>query len=106
MSPRHDPATAAELARIGLFGSLPGETLGKLAGRLRREERSAGSEIDASEAFVVLLRGMATAGGKMLRPGATAGPDAAEPIRAVTPVTVATCDRATYDEVVRPLVGA
>ena len=104
MSPRHDPATAAELARIGLFGSLPGETLGKLAGELRREERPAGSEIDARDTFVVLIRGMATSGGKMLRPGATVGPDDGA-LRAVTPITVASCDRATYDEVIRPVVG-
>ena len=37
MSPRHVPASAAELQRVGLFGSLPGETIAKLAGRMVRE---------------------------------------------------------------------
>ena len=42
MSPRHVPASVTELQRVGLFGSLPGETIVKLAGRMVREEFPAG----------------------------------------------------------------
>ena len=45
MSPRHVPASVSELQRIGLFGSLPGETIVKLAGRMVREEFPAGTPI-------------------------------------------------------------
>jgi hypothetical protein len=45
VSPRHVPASVTELQRIGLFGSLPGETITKLAGRMVREEFSAGRAI-------------------------------------------------------------
>ena len=105
MSPRHDPATAAELSRIGLFGSLPGAVLGRIAGELAREEHGPGETIDAEERFVVLLRGMANGGGRMLRPGDTAGPGGGS-LRTITPVTVATCDRATYEQHVLPQVGS
>ena len=105
MSPRHDPATAAELSRIGLFGSLPGAVLGRLAGELVREEHGPGETIDAEERFVVLLRGMASGGGRMLRPGDTAGPSGGS-LRTITPVTVAICDRSTYEQHVLPQVGS
>ncbi len=105
MSPRHDPATAAELSRIGLFGSLPGAVLGRIAGELSREEHPPGATIDADERFVVLLRGMASGSGRMLRPGDTAGP-AGGSVRAITPLTVATCDRATYEQHILPQVGS
>lgn len=105
VSPRHDPATAAELSRIGLFGSLPGAVLGRIAGELAREDHGPGETIDADEHFVVLLRGMANGGGRMLRPGDTAGPGGGS-LRTITPVTVATCDRATYEQHVLPQVGS
>jgi hypothetical protein len=105
VSPRHDPATAAELSRIGLFSSLPGAVLGRIAGELAREEHPPGATIDADERFVVLLRGMASGSGRMLRPGDTAGPGGGS-VRAITPLTVATCDRATYERDVRPQVDS
>ena len=105
MSPRHQPATAAELSRIGLFGSLPGAVLGRIAGELTREDHGPGETIDTDERFVVLLRGMANGGGRMLRPGDTSGPDGG-PLRTITPVTIATCDRATYEQHVLPQVGS
>jgi hypothetical protein len=101
LSPRHDPATAAELSRIGLFGSIPGATLSRIAASFERLEHAPGATIPVDDRFLVLLRGMATGAGGMLRPGDTIGPDAGS-IRAVTPVTVVTCDRATYDEHLRP----
>jgi hypothetical protein len=102
VSPRHDLATATELARIGLFGSLAGATLGKIAGALKREEHGPGAAIDLDERFAVLLRGMATADGRMVRPGEVFEPTPGRTLRAVTPVTVASCDTETYERVVRP----
>ena len=45
VSPRHVPASVTELQRIGLFGSLPGETIAKLAERMVREEFPPGAAI-------------------------------------------------------------
>ena len=79
MSPRHVPASVSELQRIGLFGSLPGETIVKLAGRMVREEFPAGTPIvvegDLTDRFYVLISGLAavTQEGRgaraILRPG-------------------------------------
>jgi hypothetical protein len=55
VSPRETPASVTELARVGLFASLPGETLAKLADRMRREDVAAGTvlvrEGDSGERF-------------------------------------------------------
>ena len=63
MSPRHVPASVTELQRIGLFGSLPGETLTALADRMERQEIPAGRRIvtegETSDRFLVLLSGLA-----------------------------------------------
>ena len=63
MSPRHVPASVTELQRIGLFGSLPGETIAKLAERMVREEFAAGRAIvtegESTDRFYVLLSGLA-----------------------------------------------
>ena len=63
MSPRHVPASVTELQRIGLFGSLPGETIAKLAERMAREEIPAGTAIvtegERTDRFYVLLSGLA-----------------------------------------------
>jgi hypothetical protein len=104
LSPRVDPATAAELSRIGLFGSLPGEVLNRIAGELTREDVGPGQTIDTVDRFVVLLRGMASGPGGMLRPGASVGPGGGT-LRSISPVTVVSCDRATYDEHIRPHTG-
>jgi hypothetical protein len=101
VSPRQSPATASELARIGLLATLSGETLVELARRMTRAEVDAGSAIDAAERFCVVLNGMASSRGRMLRPGDTFGLDGSS-ARAVTRVTIASCDRETYDELVRP----
>ena len=65
MSPRHVPASVTELQRIGLFGSLPGETIAKLAARMVREEFAGGERIvgegESTDRFYVLLSGMAGA---------------------------------------------
>jgi CRP-like cAMP-binding protein len=109
-----------ELQRVGLFGSLSGDTLGKLAERMKREEVPQGSAIiregERGERFYVLLSGLAavTQDGRgaraVLRPGETFGEVAplmhmerTATVTAMTPCVVASCDSATFDELLRPL---
>ncbi len=109
-----------ELARVGLFGSLPGETLGKLADRMQREDVAAGAVIvregDPGDRFYVLLTGVAgvsqSALGdrRVLRAGEFFGEVAltmrvprTATVIAMTPCVVASCDAETFDELVRPL---
>jgi ATP-binding cassette, subfamily B, bacterial len=120
MSPRAVGATQHELSRIGLLATLSGETLGRLAQRMEREDIPAGggvvTEGDDGDRFYVVLSGMLsvsqqTRGAQsVLRPGDYFGEVAlamdiprTASVRALTPVTVASCDRATFDEFVRPL---
>ena len=117
---RHVPATVHELSRIGLLASLPGEQLNRLAGRMAREEVPAGmsivSEGENGERFYVVLSGMlnvsqeALGDRRILRPGDYFGEVAlamnmprTATVRAITPAVVASCDRATFDELLRPL---
>jgi ATP-binding cassette subfamily B protein len=120
MSPKHVPATQAELSRIGLLAELPGEQLVALAKRMRREEVPGGEapiiEGDPGDRFYVVLNGMfvvSTFGSmprRMLRPGDYFGevalamniPRTAN-VRALTPAVVASCDKETFDEFLRPL---
>lgn len=102
MSPRHVPATQAELSRIGLLAELPGERLNELAQRLRREQLAPNGSPDADAVWGVVLSGIVSAGGALLRPGDTI-PDPSS-ARAVTPAVVATADAPTYDELLRPLL--
>jgi CRP-like cAMP-binding protein len=120
MSPRAVGATQHELARIGLLATLPGETLARLAARMEREEIHAGAGVvaegDRGDRFYVVLSGMlgvsqaARGAQRVLRPGDYFGEVAlamdiprTASVRALTPVTVASCDRATFDEFIRPL---
>jgi ATP-binding cassette subfamily B protein len=120
VSPRHVPATQAELSRIGLLAELPGEQLVRLAGRMRREEIPGGEapivEGDEGDRFYVILNGLfavsnfGTLPRRMLRPGDYFGevalamnvPRTAN-VRALTAATVASCDKDTFDELIRPL---
>lgn len=119
MSPRAS-ATQHELSRIGLLATLPGEVLADLAKRMERQEVAAGSRLVAEgerdDRFYVLLSGLlavsqASRGPQsVLRPGEYFGEVAAAmgvprtaSVRALTPATVASCDKATFDEFVRPL---
>ena len=119
MSPRAS-ATAHELSRVALLASLPGERLAKLAARMEREQVAAGAAVvnegEDGDRFYVLLSGLmavSQAGRgprRVLRPGDTFGEVAAAmgvprtaTVRALSPATVASCDRATFDEFVRPL---
>ena len=120
MSPRTIPATAHELARSGLLSSLPGETLALLARRMVREEVAPGSAIvqegDTGDRFYVVLAGVLAASQEslgartVLRPGDTFGEVAlgmgvprTASVHAMTAATLASCDRATFDEFIRPL---
>ena len=47
VSPRHVPASVTELQRVGLLASLPGQTLARLADRMRREEVPGGHTVVA-----------------------------------------------------------
>jgi CRP-like cAMP-binding protein len=123
VSPRFVPATVHELTRVALLAELPGEQLTKLAGRMQREEVGAGhgimSEGDQGDRFYVLLSGLlgvttAAMGAKrILRAGDYFGEVAlamdvprTATVRALTNATVASCDRETFDEFVRPLLSA
>jgi CRP-like cAMP-binding protein len=123
VSPRQSPATAHELARVGLLASLPGETLAKLAARMRREDVAPGQGVvvegETDDRFYVVVAGMfsvsqaALGARRVLRPGdyfgevaAATGVPRTATVRALTPATVASCDRATFDEFVRPLFAA
>jgi CRP-like cAMP-binding protein len=108
---RHQFATIHELARIQMLSGLPGETVGRLAERMVRRELRPGEVILESEdergRFTVVLTGMLrTASGRVVRPGDTLGGLTlfGEPVRAMLPTTVASCDQATFDELVRPLL--
>ena len=120
MSPRHVPANVTELSRVGLLAGLPGETLTKLADRMKREEVPAGtvlvSEGDPGNRFYVLLSGIAGVSQSslgersVLRAGEYFGEVAlamgvprTATVTAMTPCTVASCDAATFDELIRPL---
>jgi CRP-like cAMP-binding protein len=120
MSPRPIPATQAELSRIGLLAELPGEQLVKLASRMRREEVAGGQapvvEGEDGDRFYVVLNGIFAVSNlgstprRMLRPGDYFGEVAlaldiprTASVRAMTKSTVASCDKETFDELLRPL---
>lgn len=112
-----------ELSRIGLLSSLPGQTLARLAERMQREELPPGrvvvSEGETGDRFYVLLSGIAgvsqaTRGARsLIRPGdwfgevsLAMGVQRTATVTTMTPCVVASCDRATFDELVRPLFAA
>jgi CRP-like cAMP-binding protein len=109
-----------ELARVGLFGALPGQTLAKLADRMQRDEVPAGAVIvregDVGDRFYVLLSGLAGVSQSALgdRSVLCAGEFFGEvaltmhvprtaTVTAMTPCVVASCDAEAFDELVRPL---
>jgi CRP-like cAMP-binding protein len=120
MSPRAAGATQHELSRIGLLATLPGETLARLAQNMIREDIPAGAGVvkegEDGDRFYVVLSGMLTVSQRsrgaqsVLRPGDYFGEVAlamdmprSATVRALTPVTVASCDRTTFNEYIRPL---
>lgn len=109
-----------ELSRVGLLSSLPGQSLVRLAERMRREELPGGTTVVAQgepgDRFYVLLSGLAAVtqaergARSLLRPGETFGEVAlamnvprTATVTTVTPSIVASCDRVTFDELLRPL---
>jgi cAMP-dependent protein kinase regulator len=109
-----------ELARVTLLAGLPGQTLAQLGKRLEREEVAPGTvlvrEGEPGDRFYLVFSGMLTVTqrelGKrgILRPGDYFGEVAlamnvprTATVTAITPATVASCDRETFDELLRPL---
>ena len=93
---RHEAATVFELSRVAELADLPGETLTKLAREMERHELASGEEIDPMDEVGLVLGGMLTGAGGVLRPGDRLRGAA----RALTPAAVATCAKDTYDRVV------
>jgi hypothetical protein len=92
---RHQSATAHELARIAELAGVPGETLARLGEKMERRELGPGEAVDGTGRFGVVLAGMVR-GSALLRPGDVFE----EPVSAVMPAVVATCDRAVYESLV------
>ena len=109
-----------ELARVGLFADLAGEKLTKLADRMQREDVTSGTvmirEGEPGDRFFVLLSGVAAVSQatlgerRILKAGEFFGEVAlamnvprTATVTAMTPCVVASCDEATFDELVRPL---
>ena len=120
MSPRHVPATVHELSRVELLAGLPGEQLSLLASRLAREEVEPGATVvregEPGDRFYIVLSGMLNVSQeglgdrRLLRPGDSFGEVAlamgiprTASVHAVTPAVVASCDKPTFDELLRPL---
>ena len=118
--PRHVPATVHELTRVELLSGLPGELLHRLASRMDREDVAAGETVvregEPGERFYVVLSGLMSVTQeelgerRLLRPGDTFGEVAlamnvprTASVRALVPAVVASCDKQTFDELLRPL---
>jgi CRP-like cAMP-binding protein len=113
-------ATQHELARIELLAGLPGEVLMRLGKRMEREEIAPGTAIvregEEGDRFYVVFAGMLSVTNSsmgtraVLRPGCYFGEVAltmdvprTATVTAITPAVVASCDRETFDELLRPL---
>ena len=99
---------------------MPGETLAQLGQRMEREEVASGTvlvrEGETDDRFYVLLSGVLAVSQRdlgarsVLRPGDFFGEVApamdvprTATVSAMTPAVVASCDQATFDELLRPL---
>jgi CRP-like cAMP-binding protein len=113
-------ATSHELARIELLAGLPGQTLARLGKQMVREEIAPGTAVvregEDGDRFYVVFAGMLSVSQRdlgnqgLLRPGDYFGEVAltmnvprTATVTAITPAVVASCDRATFDELLRPL---
>jgi len=113
-------ATQHELARIELLSGLSGQVLQQLAKRMAREEVAPGTTIfregDEGDRFYVVFSGMLSVSQRdrgnqgVLRPGDYFGEVAltmpmprTATVAAITPSVVASCDKETFDELLRPL---
>lgn len=99
---------------------MPGQTLALLAKRMERQEVNPGTELvregEPGDRFYVVLAGVLAVSQRdlgarsLLRPGdyfgevaTTMGMPRTATVSALTPAVVASCDQATFDELVRPL---
>jgi CRP-like cAMP-binding protein len=112
-------ATQHELQRCGLLSGLPGETLGRLAKQMEREEVAPGTVVvregGEDDRFYIVFAGMlavsnALGARSVLRPGDYFGEVApamdvprTATVTAMTPCVLASCDRATFEEFIKPL---
>ncbi|HXZ56763.1 MAG TPA: cyclic nucleotide-binding domain-containing protein [Gaiellaceae bacterium] len=118
--PRFVPATVSELSRVSLLASVPGEELMQIARRMEREEVPPGRQVvregETGERFYLILSGIFAVSQedlgprRVLQPGDYFGEVAlamnvprTASVRALTPAVVASCDRETFDELLRPL---
>jgi ATP-binding cassette, subfamily B, bacterial len=118
--PRFVPATVTELSRVELLSGLPGERLTEIGKRLERKEVPPGQRVvregDPGDRFYIVLSGIFAVSQedlgprRVLRPGDYFGEVAlamnvprTASVRALTPAVVASCDRETFDELLRPL---
>ena len=113
-------ATSHELTRVELLAGLSGQTLAVLAKRMVREEVAPGTALvregEPGDRFYVVFAGMLTVNQRdlgnrgVLRPGDYFGEVAlamsiprTATVSAMTPSVVASCNRETFDELIRPL---
>jgi cAMP-dependent protein kinase regulator len=113
-------ATQHELARVELLAGLPGQVLARLAKQMEREEVPPGTVIvregEPGDRFYLVFAGMLNVtqrdlgDRRLLRPGdyfgevsLTMGMPRTASVTAITPAVVASCDRETFDEFLRPL---
>src|SRR3954454_13700520 len=121
--PRFVPATVSELSRAPLFAALPGDRLKLIAQAMEREEGPPGHPVvregESGERFYIVLSGLFAVSQedlgprRVLQPGDYFGEVAramnvplTPSVRALTPAVVASCDRETFDELLRPLFAA
>ena len=105
---------------MALLAALPGEVLMKLAAKMQREEIGPGAPLlregEDGERFYVVLSGLLSVTQadrglrRVLKPGDYFGEVAlamdmprTATVSPMTPVTLASCDRETFDEFIRPL---
>ena len=118
--PRFVPATISELSRVQLFAGLGGDELKAIALRIDREEvppgRAVVQEGDSAERFYIVISGLFAVSQQDLGPRRVLQPSdyfgevaltmdipRTASVRALTPAVVASCDRETFDELLRPL---
>ena len=113
-------ATQFELARVELLAGLPGQVLARLAKQMERAEVPPGTVIvregEPGDRFYLVFAGMLTVtqrdlgDRRVLRPGdyfgevsLAMGMPRTASVTEVTPAVIASCDRETFDEFLRPL---
>jgi CRP-like cAMP-binding protein len=118
---QNQSTSAEELGRCPIFAPLAPERLAELAERMTREEVEVGAvpviERQQGDRFYIVLEGVLAVSNlgarerlRNLRQGDYFGELAlikdaprAATVHALTPTTLASCDRPTFDEFVRPL---